>query len=478
MNSLKILKQSLIFVLPALLAGYAAWIIIPCQLLRSIPVPKGTKLLEFSPGGHYVVTFKPQGGRLTLWHADSGKEAFASENLDIGPNDARSSYGFSADDQLLAVATGTPKDQRLVMVNLDSGNTQTPVTYLARCRPQPSFSSDGRYLSYFWWEYAVVFDIADKRECLLTTGFSSSLGPPTPQGKWLLREGRQIDCWDVSQKRREWTLPPWPSEHASVMSSLSPDEQAITGLAVVESRFPDQRVFHYRFDFGTQKMTEDWEYTFPPSAHVLWNLSSSNPVQFLLVKTLDDHGRLVQDLVDVYSGNILARYHEPIDMLEDIALHHRAQVLHHDAGLILTLGRQGEMVLDSQHRVIVSKMLTRDTIWWRNFGRQLRWLGLQQPPPQLHLQFHSAETGKLLERVPIHTPYKMFEPVLAMHPTEPLLAVIDEKENERHLQIWWAPPPKPWGWIIACSLGGGAVALLLRMGFGKLTRKMALFKKA
>src|SRR5205823_11257972 len=128
----------------------------------------------------------------------------------------------------------------------------------------------------------------DKREWLRVEGFSSSLGPPTPQGKWLLEKGREIECWDVNQKQRESTLLQWPVEHAITSSSLSPDEQAVTGLAVVESRSPNQRVSHYRRDLRSEKMSEDWEYTVPPSARLLWNLSSSDPIQFFLIKTLDD----------------------------------------------------------------------------------------------------------------------------------------------------------------------------------------------
>src|SRR5260370_16178665 len=76
---MRILKLSLILVLPALLAGYLAWIVIPCQPRRSFSVPVGTKLLEFSPGGRYVVTFRREESRLTLWHPATGQEAFATE---------------------------------------------------------------------------------------------------------------------------------------------------------------------------------------------------------------------------------------------------------------------------------------------------------------------------------------------------------------------------------------------------------------
>jgi hypothetical protein len=102
-----------------------------------------------------------------------------------------------------------------------------------------------------------------------------------------------------------------------------------------------------------------------------------------------------------------------------------------------------------------------DNIWWRKFERTLRSLGFKRPQPRLYLQFHSAQTGKLLEKVPIN------RDMLAMHPTEPLLAVIDDEDNESHLQFWRVPPPKPWGWIITCGLAGGGVAFLLRLGLSK-----------
>ena len=484
---MRILKLSLILVLSALLAGYVAWIVIPCQPRRSFSVPVGTKLLEFSPGGRYVVTFRREESRLILWHPATGQEAFATEMPCIvrsneSTNVARAFYGFSADDHLLAVAVGTPDDPHLIIVDLDSGNTQEAVTDLAgnlgRYPPQPAFSSDGRYLSYFGTACVVLFGITAKEECLRLEGFSGSLGPPTPQGKWLLEKGKDIECWDVNQKRRDWALPQIQVKHAMTHNSLSPDEQAVTGLAVVESRSPDQRISHYHLDLKTEKVSEDWAYNVPTSARLLWNLNSSDPIRFFLIKTFDDQGKLVEDLVDIDSGMMLVRYPQPIDMLEDMAMNYQGQILHNDAGLILTLGRQGETAIDSQRRVIVSKKINRETTWWRNFGRQLRWLGIRQPPPQLHLQFHSAESGKLLERVSIHTPYQPFDPVLAMHPVEPAVAMIDEQPEASRLQFWQAPPPKPWFWIMASSLAGAAIALLLWMGLGKVARKTALFKKA
>src|SRR5207249_9442565 len=94
-------------------------------------------------------------------------------------NRARAFYGFSADDHLLAVASGTLNDPHLIIVDLDLGNAQVPVTdlggNLGRYPPQPAFSSDGRYLSYFGTDCVVLFGIADKREWLRVEGFSSSL---------------------------------------------------------------------------------------------------------------------------------------------------------------------------------------------------------------------------------------------------------------------------------------------------------------
>jgi len=76
---MRIAKPALEIILPAILAGYAAWCFIPCQPERSYAVPNETKLLEFSPAGSYVVTFQRDNRRLSLWRADTGTEAYAAE---------------------------------------------------------------------------------------------------------------------------------------------------------------------------------------------------------------------------------------------------------------------------------------------------------------------------------------------------------------------------------------------------------------
>jgi hypothetical protein len=134
---MRILRGSLFVLLPALLAGYVAWQIIPCQPMRSIRVPAGTKLLEFSAAGQYAVTFLPEDRRLTLWHTNTGTEAFSAEVPNESGN-ARADYGFSADNRFLAVAVGTPSD-------LDSGNKEVQAIDLPANRqsfgPHPAFSS-------------------------------------------------------------------------------------------------------------------------------------------------------------------------------------------------------------------------------------------------------------------------------------------------------------------------------------------------
>src|SRR5438876_8204716 len=108
---MRTLKTFLVVALPALLAGYVAWLVIPCQPQRRIPVPLGTKLLEFSSAGRYVVTFHREQRRLKLWQTDTGKLAYETEVPYVIPsnsstNGVRAFYGFSADDHLLAVTTG------------------------------------------------------------------------------------------------------------------------------------------------------------------------------------------------------------------------------------------------------------------------------------------------------------------------------------------------------------------------------------
>src|SRR5260370_13848541 len=155
---MKKLTKFLLYVLPVIVAGYAAWYFIPCQPERSYPVPNETKLLEFSPAGNYVVTFQRDNNNMSIWRADTGELAFTAElPFPVKPNEsingARAFYGFSSDDCWLAVATGSAEDCRLVIVDLASSNATTTVTALPPglgpyC-PQPAFSSHGRSLSYF-----------------------------------------------------------------------------------------------------------------------------------------------------------------------------------------------------------------------------------------------------------------------------------------------------------------------------------------
>ena len=288
---------------------------------------------------------------------------------------------------------------------------------------------------------------------------------------WFFEGKKGIECWDVVLKQREDQFPPWPENRAIRSTSLSPDGQAVRALCFAEARLnPTERIFLNRCDSCLRTIETDWEYPFPPSARLFWNSASSDPADFLLIKTLDDQGNLVQDLLDVSSGKVLARYLQPISMLEEVCHSYGGQTLPagKGAGLIHTLGRTGEIGIDSERRVLVSKQVNRDPILWRHFGNQLRWLGIKQGPPALFLQFHSAETGKLLERVSLHTPYKAFTCTLAVHPSQPLLAVIDEQPTGAQLQFWRLPPPKPWGWIVFCSLAAGAFVVMLRIGLSKL----------
>jgi hypothetical protein len=200
-------------------------------------------------------------------------------------------------------------------------------------------------------------------------------------------------------------------------------------------------------------------------------------MQYLLIKTDDEEGNLVQDLVEVDSGNVIYRYSPPIDMLEDIVYSYVGQKWNYGAGLTHSLGRTGEFVIDSRRQVIASKRIITDPVWWRQLGRILSLLGFKPPPWSLDLQFHSASTGKLLERIPLHTtlpnPRKILDPVIAMHPREALVAIIDEQPESTRLLFWQAPPLKPWGWIILCFIAGGAFGLLLPLAWTKRRLRMA-----
>jgi hypothetical protein len=390
---------------------------------------------------------------------------------------------LSSDDRWLAVATGSLDDPRLVIVDLASSNATTLVAVtppgLGEYRPQPAFSSDGRYLSYFMERglannCAVLYDIAGRHEQLNVPGAFSSLGAPTREGKWFFDGKKGIECWDVVHKQRDDEFPPWPKDHTMISTSLSPDEHAIWGLCIAESpRFPKERVFLNRWDFDTQKMENVWEYALPPTSHLFWNVIASDPETYLLIKTLDDQGNLVQDLLDVNSGKVLVRYPQPISMLEEVSYSYMGQTVPAGmgAGMIHTLGRTGEIGIDSERRVLVSKQVSRSHNLWTYFGSQLPWLGIRPGRSVVLLQFHSAETGKLLERVSLHTPYTPFRCVLAVPPSQPLLAVIDEQPTGSQLQFWHLPPPKPWGWIIGCALAAGGCVALLRIGFSKLRRR-------
>jgi hypothetical protein len=470
------LAKSLVVIVPAFLAGYLAWLFLPCQPQRSVVLPAGTRLLEFSPTGRYVLTFQREERRLTLWQTDTGQATFEAEiPYVIRPMlptvYAGGFYGFSTDDRQLAVATGAPDEPRLVIVDLTSDNTLTPIAELPPMpdkyfRP-PRFSSDDRFLSYSSQDdqgrdCAVLYDLVGKQEWLRVAGISGSLGPPTRQGKWLLYTANEIELWDVAQRRREATLPPWPpgsrmkdvpGERLSGGPSITPDEQAVAAL-YLHFIPPEEHIFLYRCDLTTRKIETVWEYALPPSGRPLWEIGGSWASRFLLINNRDNNGDLIQDLLDVATGQVVIRYPEPIDMLENIAESLRIPAAEYGSGLAVSLGRTGEMVIDSERRFVVREQFSAETSPATTSASPER--------QRLSVQFYSAQTGQLLERISLHAPDPPVwgDPVLAMHPSEPLLAVVDEQGSSSRLQFWRVPPPKPWGWIAACALAAAACSAL------------------
>jgi hypothetical protein len=220
------------------------------------------------------------------------------------------------------VATGTADDARLVIVDLNSGNTSSLVADLPTrpdgYRPRPAFSSDGHYLSYFSEQdprkdCAVLYDVIGKREYLRVPGAFDKLGMPTPEGKWFLVVGSDYEIWNIHKKQRESGLPrkalaPLAPKSDMIHTDMAPDGQALIAMHVVESASPQHGFFFYRFDLSDRTSKSEWQYLFSPSALPFWNVGSSDPMQYLLIKTDDDHGSLVQDLLEVDSGKVLFRY--------------------------------------------------------------------------------------------------------------------------------------------------------------------------
>jgi hypothetical protein len=473
---MKMLARS---VLAGLVAFCVAWFVLPCEPQRSVPVPFGTKLVEFSPAGRYVVTIRCEDRRLTLWNANTGQATYETEVPYIAKSiyAAKELYAFSSDDQCLAVTAGRTHDPHLVIVDLASNNAMTRITelppepdYLCPC---PAFSADDRYLNYVIKDArcrmcAVLYDLAGRSEQLRIEGLSSSLIPPTCQGKWLLQRPSGIECWDVTQKRKVATI---LHENKLLQTSFTPDEQAVTGSYVAAYPSLQQRVVFFRCDFAKQEFETEWEYALPPMTPIFWNLDSWEPVRFVLVRKQDENDSPVQDLLEVRTGQVVARNHEPVEMEIDGWDSWRTKLS--GTGRAYLLGHTGDMSIDSKGQILVSKQKGRDDRLWRHFGRVLHWLGAKQPAPGEYLQFHSTQTGKLLERVSHRDPwFPGWGPeAFAMHPSEPLLAVINLEGDEARLQFWHVPPRKPWIWIIGCALAVGGFPALMVFGYSKLRKK-------
>jgi WD40 repeat protein len=456
-----------------------AWFVLPCQPERSMPVAFGTKLVEFSPAGRYVVTIRCEERRLTLWNANTGQATYETEVPYIARSiySAKDFYGFSSNDQCLAVTAGRPHDPDLVIVDLASNNAMTRITalppepdYLCPC---PAFSADDRYLNYVIKDprcrmCAVLYDLAGRSEQFRIEGLSSSLIPPTRQGKWLLQRPSGIECWDVTQRRKVATI---LHENKLLQTFFTPDEQAVTGSYVAAYPSLQQRVVFFRYEFAKQEFETEREYALPPMTPIFWNLDSWEPVRFVLVSKQDENDSPVQDVLEVSTGQLVARNHEPVEMQNDEWGSWRTKLS--GTGRAYLLGRTGGMSIDSKGQILVSKQKFRDDRLWRHFGKVLRWLGAKQPAPREYLQFQSTQTGKLLERVSHRDPwFPGWGPeVLAMHPSEPLLAVIDMEGNEARLQLWHVPPRKPWIWIIGCALAVGGFPALVVFGYSKLRKK-------
>jgi hypothetical protein len=475
---MKMLARS---VLAGLVAFCAAWFVLPCEPERSMPVASGTKLVGFSPSGRSVVTFRPHDCRLTVWNVQPWQAKYETKvPWESGPFASASYwtlglYAFSADDQWLMMTTGAPDDPRLLMVDLASNNELTPISGLALGYwPRPAFSLDGRYVTYTTKDaqglvYAVLYDIAGRHEQLRVQG-AYSLAPPTRQGKWLLHSAGELEYWDVIEKRKVVTIPSWPEQGRLSMTFLTPEEPAVTGLYVTADPALEQQIFFYRYDLATQKFETN---TFQSTDQFLTNFDASESAQFLLLVRPAEETKLIEELFDVRTGQVVARYPQPLDMLDPNAFYYaRPGSEKYGAGRVYLLDRTGDMAIDSKGQILVSKQISRDNFLWLYFGQALTWLGVRQPPPQLQVQFHSAQTGQLLDRVSLRKPNtKWWDEPLSIHPFEPLLALIDEQGDEARLQFWHVPPRKPWIWIIGCALAVGGFPALVVFGYSKLRKK-------
>lgn len=472
--------------LVGLAAGRLAWESLSCEPYRTVPVPAGTCLLRFSPGGRYVVTWDSTHRLLILRDLASGREVRRA-NLSPKVDFANGSFevpdyffNISGDDRWLAIVQHTPDDLYLELIDLAAVDAKPnrvravpPPSDLYS--PQPLFHANGRYLSYQLpgeragvFPDVVLYDIAERRELVQIPNARAVLGqvPGHPE-QWLVhtydrRESiDRIERWEVVKRRklasREVRL--YPEEYEFAAPVLASDGTALLELAMTIATPPPKpphRVTCFRHGFSADAAAAPsvlWERQFP-SPIVNYYPSTSWPPRFLLIRTLDEKESLVEELIDIETGQMLTRFPQPLNMT----------MIKEGPVLIQTVGSEGDLAIDASRQVLVSKQF-REPFLWRNFPALMNWLRLAPPPAQLSLQWYSARTGDSLEHanLTMTAPVKVGgEPKLAVHPTEPILALIDGgAQGDWQLQFWAMPPSRPWGWIIAVSL----VATVLTRAF-------------
>lgn len=491
--------------LAALLAGWAAWEFLSCRPDQVIAVPAETRLVHFSPSGRYLVTWDRKQGPLTLWDAANRHIAhqFHVPPSFVANNSSTNSifgfYNISDDDRWLALAAEGDNGPHLNLFDLTESMAKpvrvgdlAPFTNLYQ--PRPAFHGKGQTLAYLLpgskrvenkalvgSDELVLYDPRAERRPLRVPGAHSVLGQVADKpDEWLFDTSTGIERWDTAagkclEIKKRW----WPAGFGMGQEELASDGHAMIILASMDDRAPKpHKVACFRRDLVTDTTTTVWEYTFPASATAFWNMTSW-PNHCFLIKTLDEQGSLVQDLLDVSTGKNLARFPLPLDVMENLTYSYMGQKSNTGAGLVQSLGRTGALGIDAGRKVIVSQQRSQSVLW-EHFPSLMRCLKLTPPPAEVTLKWFSAQTGRLMGRAPLAATYSATNwesPIVAVHPSEPYMALIDQPpQGDWQLQFWSMPPSRPWYSIVAVALAAGILAAGFQLGLLWLLRRVGILR--